>query len=72
MNIKIGVDKRTELLGILLLISDYNKNYGFLIEECGNKEYRDKIFSLFSQYKNEKAVQLLNQIFIVYILVYIF
>ena len=62
-NISIIVDKRTELLGILLLISDYNKNYGFLIEECGNKEYRQKIFTNFSQYKNEKAVKLLNQIF---------
>ncbi len=62
-NILISVDRRTELLGILLLISDYNKNYGFLIEECGNKEYREKIFSNFSQYKTEKAVKLLNQIF---------
>ena len=62
-NISITVDKRTELLGILLLLSDYNKNYGFLIEECGNKEYRDKIFNNFSQFKDEKAVQILNQIF---------
>lgn len=62
-NIEIMVDRRTELLGILLLISNYNKNYGFLIEECGNKEYRNKIFNSFSQFKDEKAVQLLNQIF---------
>lgn len=62
-NILITVDKRTELLGILLLISNYNKNYGFLIEECGNKDYREKIFTNFSQFKNERAVKLLNQIF---------
>ena len=63
MNIEIKVDRRTELLGILLLISDYNKDFGFLIEECGNKEYREKIFNNFNQFKNEKAVQILNQIF---------
>ena len=28
-NILVTVDKRTELLGIMLLISNYNKNYGF-------------------------------------------
>ena len=63
MNILITVDKRTELLGIMLLLSNYNKNHNFLIEECGNKDYREKIFSTFSKYKNEKAVQILNQIF---------
>ncbi len=63
MSIDITVDKRTELLGIMLLISNYNKNYGFLIEECGNKAYREKIFNNFNQFKNEKAIQLLNQIF---------
>ena len=62
-NISITVDKRTELLGILLLISDYNKSHGHIIEECGNKDYREKIFNNFSQFKNEKAVQILNQIF---------
>jgi len=63
MNIEITVDRRTELLGILLLISDYKKDFGFLIEECGNKDYREKIFKNFSQIKDEKAIQLLNQIF---------
>ena len=63
MSIKITVDKRTELLGILLLISDYKKNYAFLIEECGNKEYRQKIFDNFSKYQEDKSVKLLNQIF---------
>jgi len=62
-NISITVDKRTELLGILLLISDYNKTHANLIEECGNKEYREKIFNNFSEFKNEKAIKLLNQIF---------
>ena len=62
-NILITVDKRTELLGILLLISDYNKTHSSLIEECGNKDYREKIFTNFLQFKNEKAVKLLNKIF---------
>lgn len=63
MNIEITVDNRTELLGILLLISDYNKTHAKLIEECSNKEYREKIFSKFNRFKNEKAVILLNKIF---------
>ena len=56
MNIEISVDRRTELLGILLLISDYNKDFGFLIEECGNKEYREKIFNNFNQFKNDGII----------------
>lgn len=62
MNIEVKVDKRTELLGILLLISDYNKPYPNLLEVCNNEEYRNKIFTKFSKFKQEKAVILLNEI----------
>jgi len=59
--INVKVDKRTELMGIMLLLSDYSKKFGKLIEECNNKEYREKIFSHFLQFKNEKAIKLLNK-----------
>lgn len=62
MNYKVVVDKRTEMLGVILLISDYNKILPHLIEENGNKEYRDKIFNNFSKFKNEKVVTLFNEI----------
>ena len=60
--INVKVDKRCELMGVLLLISNYNKEDADLIEECNNKEYRDKIFSWFNKFKNEKCVKLLNEI----------
>lgn len=62
MEIKICVDKRTELLGVLLLISDYGKLYPELVEVCHNIEYREKIIKHFNAFKNEKAVKLLNEI----------
>ncbi len=62
MNLKVVVDKRTELLGCLLLISDYAKNYSNLIQECNNAEYRNNVFNHFNKFKKEKAVLLLNKI----------
>lgn len=62
MKIDVRVDKRTELLGILLLISDYNKHYPKLLQVCNNGEYRNKVFNNFSKFKNEKVVILLNKI----------
>ena len=60
--INVIVDKKSELLGIMLLISNYNEQCPELIEEMGNKEYRNKILNQFSQYKNEKTIKLLNRI----------
>ena len=62
MEINIVVDKRTELLGCLLLISDYEKCFPNLIAECNNEEYRNAVFKHFNRLKNEKAVLLLNKI----------
>ena len=62
MKIDITIDKRTELLGVLLLISDYNKSFPNLLEVCNNEEYRNKIFNNFNKFKKEKAVVLLNEI----------
>lgn len=62
MEIKVCVDKRTELMGVLLLISDYGKYDPELVEVCHNDEYREKVFKHFAAFKNEKAVKLLNEI----------
>lgn len=62
MEIKVCVDKRTELMGVLLLISDYGKQNPRLVEVCHNEEYREKVFKHFATFKNEKAVKLLNEI----------
>ena len=60
--IQVKVDKRTELLGIMLLISDYSKKNSKLIEECGNKDYRDSILKNFSKFKEDITIKLLNYI----------
>lgn len=60
--IEVKVDKRTELMGIMLLLSNYSQENDFLIEECNNAEYREKILSFFQPYKDEKAIKLLNKI----------
>lgn len=62
MNFDVVVDKRTELLGVLLLISDYNKICPHLIEELYNKDYRENIFNRFSKFKEDKTVKLFNRL----------
>lgn len=61
--IKVTVDKRTELMGVLLLNSEYITKHADLVAECNNKEYRDKIIEHFSKFKDEKIFKLLNEIF---------
>lgn len=61
MEIEVCVDKRTELLGVLLLISDYGKLNPELVEVCHNEGYRAKVFKQFGAFKNDKAVKLFNQ-----------
>ena len=60
--IDVRVDKRTELIGVLLLNSNYITKYSDLIGVCNNKEYRDEILSYFSKFKKEKIFKLLNTI----------
>ncbi len=59
-NIKVRVDYRTELLGIIQLISNYKNRYSHLIEEKNNNEYRDNIFNKFLQYADHKIITLFN------------
>ena len=61
--IEVKVDKRTELMGVLLLNSDYINEENELVEECNNKEYRDDIINYFSKFKNEEIFKILNKIY---------
>ena len=60
--IEIRVDKRTELLGIIQIISDYRKQYPELLEKHGNLDYIEEIESKFSKYKDHKVIKLFNEI----------
>lgn len=58
--LEIRVDKRTELLSIIEIISDYRKKYPFLLEKYGNKNHVIEIENKFRRYQNHKVVQLFN------------
>ncbi|HHU60314.1 TPA: DUF4932 domain-containing protein [bacterium] len=60
--IKVIVDKRTELLGIILLIIKYKKRYPSLVKEQGNDQYRDFIINNFSCYKKSKTIKIFNKL----------
>ena len=59
-NIEIRIDKRIELVSVLLLLTGYEDDY--VLDECKhNKEYRQEIFDYFKNCKNKKAVVLLKK-----------
>lgn len=60
--IKVIVDKRTELLGIILLISKYAKKYPRQVQEQGNHQYRQFIIDNFSCYKKTKTIKIFNKL----------
>lgn len=59
-DLEIRVDKRTELLSIIEIISDYRKKYPFLLEKYGNRHYVMDIEKKFSKFKNHRVIQLFN------------
>ena len=59
-DLEIRVDRRTELLSIIEIISDYGKKYPFLLEKYGNKNYVMEIEKKFRYYQNHKVVKLFN------------
>ena len=60
---KITVDKRTELMNIMLFQSDYGTKYPELVIYGKNtEEYHKKIDAHFSKFKDSKAIKLLNQV----------
>lgn len=61
-NITITVDYRTELLGIIMLLSDYPNKFPELFAKYNNQFYVDRILSKFSQYKNEQIILMFNEL----------
>lgn len=60
---KITVDKRTELMNIMLFQSDYGIKHPDLVTYGKNtEEYHRKIDDHFSKFKDSKAIKLLNQV----------
>lgn len=55
--IKITVDFRTELLGIIMIIGNYKEKYPFLFNNYENKFYVDNIIKEFHQYKEDKVIK---------------
>ena len=62
--IEICVDKRIELIGILLRLSNYKNSYPNLVLNIKNYPYLDDVYLHFSPHKNHRAVTLLNEILI--------
>ncbi len=56
-NIYIEVDYRTELLGVIMWISNYHEKYKQLFNKCGNEFYVNDILKHFSKYKNHKLIK---------------
>jgi len=60
-NIEIRVDRRTELLGIIQIISDYQKKYPHLLQKhCNNREYVEEIEKRFLKYKKHEVIKLFD------------
>lgn len=56
-NVIVTVDYRTELLGIIMLIGNYNKKFPFMFMNEDNPTYVNKIKERFSKYKYEEVVK---------------
>lgn len=62
---KIIIDKKSELMNIMLYLSDYNnllKNYDDKHPFNENTTYGQDIIKHFSKFKNHKTIQLLNEL----------
>ncbi len=60
--IEIRVDRKTELLGIIQIISNYRKKFPQLLEKHGNKDYVEQIERQFGKYKDHRVVKLFDEI----------
>lgn len=61
-NVEICIDKRTEVMSVLLYISNYRKEYPNLINYNRDIAYVNEVYNTFSKFSNHKAVALLNEI----------
>ena len=55
--IKITIDFKTELLGIIMIIGNYKERYPFLFLNYENKFYVDNIINTFSKYKDDDIIK---------------
>lgn len=58
---KIIVDKRTELMGIVLMLSKYLETYPFLKNTEAHKAYNQEILNTFGKFKEHDFIKLTNQ-----------
>lgn len=56
-DINIEVDYRTELLGIIMWISNYHQKYDILFQKYGNQFYVDEIIKRFQKFSNHKVIK---------------
>ena len=60
--VKITVDKRSEVVDILLYLSDYRKEYPNLVLYNKDIKYVEDVYNHFKEFSNHVAVRLLNEI----------
>lgn len=61
-NIKVQVDKRIELMGVCLRLSNYRNKFPFLVKDLKNYHYLDEVNEYFKEFSSHKAIQTLNEI----------
>lgn len=61
-DIKVVVDKRTELMDVLLYISNYRKEYPNLMLFNRDINYVNDVYNKFSKFSDTQTVKLLNEI----------
>lgn len=60
--ITITVDYRSELLGIIMWLSDYHNQFPHLFQPYANKFFTDNIIQKFNEFKNEPAILEFNEL----------
>lgn len=58
--IKVVVDKRTELMGIMLSLSNYLEKHPYMLNEEANKDYNDRLQKHFVNFKDHKIIKTIN------------
>ena len=60
--VKVVVDKRTELMGIALRLSKYGEKYPRLMREVKDWPYMQDVFAYFGKFKTHPAIKTLNSL----------
>ena len=59
--IKVKIDKRIEVLGVCLRLSDYHEKFNHLVGDLKNYPYLEEADRYFAKFQNHKAIKLLNE-----------